>query len=238
MPKNETSLLSYPILSATWKCLQSMPSHHTLTSLSHKTPEPVKHTCDSQTGATNTPGLLQFWGLVRFITATLSSVQIRNPGIGNLKNMSMLVILPKSLVFLWCVLTWLCGVRRRQVCVGETHESAGDGVVNREEPQISVAVQNSLKLRRRNALMISPDGDGQSDSTSVNLILCSPEWMITPRSGSTTDLFESYTRGPSWEANSACCRRGGKWVVQIHTYTVHLVIYLHRVGQQAWFQLV
>ena len=115
MPKNEYSLLSYPILSATWKCLQSMPSHHTLTSLSHKTPKPVKHTCDSQTGATNTPGLLQFWGLVRFITATLSSVQIRNPGIGNLKNMSVLVILRKILVFLWYVLTWLCGVRRRQV---------------------------------------------------------------------------------------------------------------------------
>ena len=47
----------------------------------------------------------------------------------------------------------------------EAHESAGDGVVNTEEPQISVAVQNSLKLRRRNVLMISPDGDRQSDST-------------------------------------------------------------------------
>ena len=113
------------------------PSH--TPSLSHKTSKPVKHTCDSQTGATNTPGLLQFWGLVRFITATLSSVQIRNPGIVNLK-MSVLVILTKSLVFLWCVLTWLCGVRRRQACVVEAHESAGDGVVNTEEPQISVAV--------------------------------------------------------------------------------------------------
>ena len=30
-------ILSYSILSSTWKCLQSMPSHHTLTSLSHKT---------------------------------------------------------------------------------------------------------------------------------------------------------------------------------------------------------
>ena len=230
-------ILSYSILSSTWKCLQSMPSHHTLTSLSHKTSKPVKHTCDSQTGTTNTPGLLQFRGLVRFITATLSSVQIRNPGIVNLK-MSVLVILEKTLVFLWCVLTWLCGVRRRQVYVVEAHESVGDGVVNMEEPQISVAVQNPSKLRKRNVLMISPDGDGQSDSTSVNLISCSPEWMITPRSGSTTDLFESYTRGPSWEANNACCRRGGKWVVQIHTYTVHLVIYLHRAGHQAWFQLV
>ena len=28
--------------------------------------------------------------------------------------------------------------------------------------------------------MISPDGDGQSDSTSVNLISCSPEWILTP----------------------------------------------------------
>ena len=37
-----------------------MPSHHTLTSLSHKTSKPVKHTCDSQTGATNNPGLLQY----------------------------------------------------------------------------------------------------------------------------------------------------------------------------------
>ena len=138
------------------------PSH--TSRLSHKTSKPVMHTCDSQTGATNTPGLLQFWGLVRFITATLSSVQIRNLGIVNLK-MSVLVILTKSLVFLWCVLTWLCGVRRRQACVVEAHESAGDGVVNTEEPQISVAVQNSLKLRRRNVLMISPDGDGQSDST-------------------------------------------------------------------------
>ena len=35
-----------------------MPSHHTPTSLSHKTSKPVKHTCDSQTGATNTPGLI------------------------------------------------------------------------------------------------------------------------------------------------------------------------------------
>ena len=129
-------ILSYPILSSIWKCLQSMPSHHTLTSLSHKTSKPVKHTCDSQTGATNTTGLLQFWGLVRFIIATLSSVQIRNPGIVNLKNMSVLVIFMKILVFLWCVLTWLCGVHRRQVCVVEAHESVGDGVVNTEEPQL------------------------------------------------------------------------------------------------------
>ena len=35
-----------------------MPSNHTLTSLSHKTSKPVKHTCGNQTGATNTPGLL------------------------------------------------------------------------------------------------------------------------------------------------------------------------------------
>ena len=82
-----------------------MPSHHTLTSLYHKTSKPVNHTCDSQTGATNTPGLLQFWGLVRFITATLSSVQIRNSGIVNLKNMSVLVILMKILVFL-CGVSW------------------------------------------------------------------------------------------------------------------------------------
>ena len=105
-----------------------MPSHHTLPSLSHETSKPVKHTCDSQTGATNTPGLLQFWRLVRFITATLSFVQIRNPGIVNLK-MSVLVILEKTLVYLWYVLTWLCGVWRRQECVEEAHESMGDGVI-------------------------------------------------------------------------------------------------------------
>ena len=46
------------------------------------------------------------------------------------------------------------------MCVVEAHESVGDGVVSTEEPQISVAVQNSSKLRR-NVLMISPDGDGQ-----------------------------------------------------------------------------
>ena len=94
--------------------------------------------------------------------------------------MSVLVILTKSLVFLWCVLTWLCGVRRRQVCVVEAHESVCDGVVNTEEPQISVAVQNPSKLRRRNVLMISPDGEGQSESTLLNLISCSPEWILTP----------------------------------------------------------
>ena len=55
-------ILSYSILSSTWKCLQSMPSHHTLTSLSHKTSKPVKHTCDFQTGAANTPGLLHLQG--------------------------------------------------------------------------------------------------------------------------------------------------------------------------------
>ena len=88
--------------------------------------------------------------------------------------MSVLVILMKILAFLWCVLTWLCSVRRRQVCVVEAHESVGDGVVNTEEPQIWVAVQNPTKLRR-NVLMISPDGDGQSDCTPVNLISCSPE---------------------------------------------------------------
>ena len=49
-----------------------------------KTSKPVQYTRDIQTGATNTPGLLQFWGLVHFITATLSSVQIRNPGRVNL----------------------------------------------------------------------------------------------------------------------------------------------------------
>ena len=43
-------LLSYPILSSTWKCLQSMPSHHTLTSLSHKTSKPVKHTWQPDRG--------------------------------------------------------------------------------------------------------------------------------------------------------------------------------------------
>ena len=100
---------------------------------------------------------------------------MRNPGIANLKVMSVLVILTKILFFLWCVLAWLCGVWRRQVCMVEAHESVGDGVVNTEEPQISVAVQNSSKLRRRNVLMISPDGNEQSDSTSVNLISCSPE---------------------------------------------------------------
>ena len=94
------AMLSYPIISTTWKCLLLMPSHHTLTSLSHNTSKPVKHTCDSQTRATNTPGVLQFWGLVRFTTATLSSVQIRNPGIANLKDMSVLVIL-KIFVVSW-----------------------------------------------------------------------------------------------------------------------------------------
>ena len=39
-----------------------MPCHHILTSLSHKTSKPVKHTRDSQTGAANTPGLLQYFG--------------------------------------------------------------------------------------------------------------------------------------------------------------------------------
>ena len=43
-----------------------MPSHHTLSSLSHKTSKPVKHTCGSQTGTTNTPGLLQLHKSVQF----------------------------------------------------------------------------------------------------------------------------------------------------------------------------
>ena len=171
------SYLSYPILSYLPHenvCNQCQAITHSLAFL-------IRHQSQSSTHVTArqgppTPlGCYNFGGSSGFITATLSSVQIRNPGIGNLKNMSMLVILTKSVVFLWCVLTWLCGVGGRQVCVVEAHESAGDGVVNTEEPQISVAVQNSLKLRRRNVLMISPDGDGQSDSTSVNLISCSPE---------------------------------------------------------------
>ena len=56
----------------------------------------------------------------------------------------------------------------------------GDGVVNTEEPQILVAVQNPSKLSRRNVMMVSADGDGQSDSTSVNLISCRLEWISIP----------------------------------------------------------
>ena len=64
--------------------------------------------------------------------------------------------------------------------MGEAHESVGDGVVDTEEPQILVAVQNPSELRRRNMLMVSPDGNGQSDNPSVNLILCIPECISTP----------------------------------------------------------
>ena len=113
------SILSYPILSATWKCLQSMPSHHTPAFVIIKTSKPVKHTCDSQTGATNTPGLLQFWGLVRSITATLSSVQIRNPGIANLKDMSVLVILAKFF-FVVCPAMAMWCAEKASVCGGGT----------------------------------------------------------------------------------------------------------------------
>ena len=53
-------ILCLIILFTTRKCLLSMPSHHTLTSLSYKTSKPVKHICDSQIGAINTPGLFQY----------------------------------------------------------------------------------------------------------------------------------------------------------------------------------
>ena len=53
-------ILCLIILFTTRKCLLSMPSHHALTSLSYKTSKPVKHICDSQIGAINTPWLLQY----------------------------------------------------------------------------------------------------------------------------------------------------------------------------------
>ena len=122
------------------------------------------------------PWVVTILGARPFYNSNIEFCSDKKSGNCDFVKMSVLVILEKSLVFLWYVLTWLCGVRRRQVCVVEAHESVGDGVVSTEEPQISVAVQNSSKLRR-NVLMISPDGDGQWDSTSVNLISCSPEWM-------------------------------------------------------------
>ena len=144
----------------------------------------------------------------------------------------------RILVFLWCVLTWLCGGRRRQVCVVEAHESVGDGVINTEEPQIWVAVQNPTKLKRRNVLMISPDGSGQSDSTAVNLILCSAEWISTPitQGQEVQPTCVNPTQVVQAKMPSAPVVKGvGNGFIQgqIHTYTVHLVIYLHKVGHQA-----
>ena len=127
-------------------------------------------------GTTNTPGLLQFWGLVRFITTTLSSVQIRNPERVNLKEHGSVGDFDETFGFSWCVLTWLCGVRRRQVRVGKAHESTGDGVVDREQPPILVE-QNLSEPRRRNVVMT--DGIGHSDSSSVNFISFSSQCILS-----------------------------------------------------------
>ena len=85
------------------------------------------------------------------------------------ENFGLFVVCPDMAV--WCT-------EKASVCGGGAWIS-GWWVVNTEEPQLLVAVQNPSKLRR-NVLMISPDGEGQSDSTSVNLISCSPEWILTP----------------------------------------------------------
>ena len=90
--------------------------------------------------------------------------------------MSVLVILEKTLVCLWYVLTWLCGVRRRQGCVEEAHESMGVGVVEREQPPILVE-QNLSQPRRRNVVMT--DGIGHSDSSSVNFISFSSQCILS-----------------------------------------------------------
>ena len=73
-------ILSYPILSATWKCLQSMPSHHTLTSLSHQTSKPVKHTCDSQIGSHQHPWVVTILGARPFYNSNLEFCSDKKSG--------------------------------------------------------------------------------------------------------------------------------------------------------------